>query len=60
MRSNFVILAVAFSFLAVTNSANIFNLKDGKTVMYSVSNETMSWINSVRVSQLYSNAGEEG
>ena len=51
MRANIVFAAIAFTlFFTAASSNNIFKLKDEKAVMYSVSEETMSWIKAVRVS----------
>ena len=51
MRSNLVIVAVALTVVfSVASCTSIFKLSDGKAVMYSVSNMTLSWIDALRVS----------
>ena len=57
MKANFAFVAIAFAlFFSAASCNNIFKLKDGKTVMYSVSEEAMTWINSVRVSHDLTNS----
>ena len=44
-----LIVALTLSFLSeVSSDNNVFKLKDGKLVSYSVSDQPMSWITAVR------------
>ena len=51
MSTNIVFAAIAFTlFFTAASSNDVFKFQDEKAVMYSVSDETMSWIKAVRVS----------